>query len=147
MWDQKSSESLTSSQCTRISTIIYAPAIVFVKLSILLQYLRIFVPNRKLRPFSFCAIHFTMWSCLSFYFCAFVFALKQQYTLESIQGHKIIVDKGHDISIRDAFRATGIFNVISDFAILLLPMPCIYKLQVATRKKTWIIAIFATGFL
>ena len=45
------------------------------------------------------------------------------------------------------FRASGIFNIISDFAILIIPMPTLLRLQMPLRKKTSIMAVFATGFL
>lgn len=41
--------------------------------------------------------------------------------------------------------ATGIFNGISDFAILILFMIAIWKLQTPFKKTIMMIAIFATG--
>ena len=38
-------------------------------------------------------------------------------------------------------------NIISDFYILVLPIPAVMKLQLPLSKKIGIIAIFATGFL
>lgn len=43
--------------------------------------------------------------------------------------------------------AQGIFGVISDFYILILPMPNVFKLHLPFRKKIGIAAIFMTGFL
>ncbi|KAL8628661.1 hypothetical protein Q9189_005609, partial [Teloschistes chrysophthalmus] len=45
------------------------------------------------------------------------------------------------------FIASGIFNVVSDFAILILPIPCIWKLQLPKKKKVMVSAVFATGIL
>lgn len=48
----------------------------------------------------------------------------------------------------DAFSlATGFFNVFSDFAILMLPVRSIWKLQVPMKKRLGILAVFATGVL
>ena len=44
-------------------------------------------------------------------------------------------------------ESSGVFNVISDFAILILPMPCLWKLQMPIRKKVLMTGVFATGFL
>lgn len=41
----------------------------------------------------------------------------------------------------------GIYNAISDFAVLLLPIHAVCKLQMPLKKKIGIFAIFATGFL
>lgn len=43
--------------------------------------------------------------------------------------------------------AGGAINVVSDFAILLLPMVLISRLHMPLRKKIGVSAIFATGFL
>lgn len=41
----------------------------------------------------------------------------------------------------------GVFNIVSDFYLLLLPMPVVWKLHLPTKKKIGVCAIFATGFL
>lgn len=42
---------------------------------------------------------------------------------------------------------TTVFNVISDFYLLLLPISIIRKLQIRTRKKIQVISLFMFGFL
>ena len=42
---------------------------------------------------------------------------------------------------------TGFFNVFSDFALLMLPVRSIWKLQVPMKKRLGILAVFATGML
>lgn len=44
-------------------------------------------------------------------------------------------------------KASGVFNVITDFAILILPMYSIWKLQMSLRNKILITCVFAIGFL
>lgn len=41
----------------------------------------------------------------------------------------------------------GIFNIVSDFYILLLPMPVVWKLQLTLQKKIGVSVIFMTGLL
>ena len=41
----------------------------------------------------------------------------------------------------------GTFNVVSNFYILILPMPIIWQLQMPTRRKVGVCAIFMTGIL
>jgi hypothetical protein len=46
----------------------------------------------------------------------------------------------------NAFWRWGSFpNIITDVMILLLPVPCIWKLQLSTRDKVGLIVTFATG--
>lgn len=41
----------------------------------------------------------------------------------------------------------GAFNLVSDFYVLVIPMPAVWALQMPTKKKVGIIAIFMTGLL
>ena len=41
----------------------------------------------------------------------------------------------------------GPFNVVSDFYLLLLPLPAVWQLQLPLQKKLGISAIFLTGSL
>ena len=41
---------------------------------------------------------------------------------------------------------SSIIDIISDFTILLLPLPLIWRLQLTTRKKIGVYAIFGLGF-
>ncbi|KAL8832272.1 MAG: hypothetical protein Q9191_000371 [Dirinaria sp. TL-2023a] len=53
-----------------------------------------------------------------------------------------------DVRYKDLLEllyATGVFSVISDFAILVLPLQSIWKLRMPLRKKLLISMVFATG--
>jgi hypothetical protein len=56
-----------------------------------------------------------------------------------------LITTGHCFDWQAKYMATGIFNVISDFEILILFMIVIWKLQTPFKKKIMMIAIFATG--
>ena len=58
-----------------------------------------------------------------------------------------LLDTGHCFDLYATFQTTGVFNVISDFAILILPMPSVWKLQMSLKRKMLMTAIFATGLL
>lgn len=58
-----------------------------------------------------------------------------------------LITTGSCFNLDASMQATGLFNVISDFAILVLPIPSILKLQVPLRRKLGILAVFATGVL
>ncbi|KAL9038259.1 MAG: hypothetical protein Q9180_003244, partial [Flavoplaca navasiana] len=40
----------------------------------------------------------------------------------------------------------GLFNILSDFYLLILPLPAVWRLQLPTRKKLGICGMFLTGF-
>ncbi|KAG8531295.1 uncharacterized protein KY384_002923 [Bacidia gigantensis] len=68
--------------------------------------------------------------------------------LECIPREKIwnpLITTGHCIDLKPTIIATGIFNIVSDFMILALPMVPIYKLQRPFKKKLRPIAVFAAG--
>ncbi|KAK0514454.1 hypothetical protein JMJ35_003071 [Cladonia borealis] len=52
---------------------------------------------------------------------------------------------GHCINTLGFFRAETIFNLVTNVVILLLPMPMVWHLQMALRRKLLLIGIFATG--
>ncbi len=54
---------------------------------------------------------------------------------------------GHCFEGDASYKASGVFNVLSDFAILVLPMPTLWNLQMSLRRKLLIMGVFATGFL
>jgi len=41
----------------------------------------------------------------------------------------------------------GIFNVVSDFYLLVVPLPAVWGLQLPRKKRVEILAIFGTGLL
>ena len=54
---------------------------------------------------------------------------------------------GHCFNPNASYKASGVFNVLSDFAILIVPMPTVWNLQMPMRKKLLVMGVFATGFL
>ena len=132
-------------QYLNVSTILYAPTIYFVKLSILLQYLRVFAPSRQIHLYLWVGIHLCIWNSLAFYLTDTIIAIVMRDPCEKLWDPKPNSPPCFDI--QGSYRATGIFNVVSDFTILVLPMPCLYSLQMPLRRKLWIVAVFATGSL
>lgn len=131
-------------QWVNLTTIIYNPTIFVIKLSILLQYLGIFVPNRKTNMRMFIAVWTLVAIMFTFYlidvaFNIFICQPRDKYWNRLKQG------SCYDLEI--SMEATALFNVISDFFILLLPIPTIWKLQITLKKKMWIFAVFATGMM
>ena len=58
-----------------------------------------------------------------------------------------LMTSGHCFEGDASYKASGVFNVLSDFAILILPMPILWNLQMSLKKKLLTTGVFATGFL
>ncbi|KAL4963657.1 uncharacterized protein BDV14DRAFT_176145 [Aspergillus stella-maris] len=54
---------------------------------------------------------------------------------------------GHCGNQVTSFTATGVINLVTDVIVLVLPMPSLYKLQMATYKKVTLITVFGLGIV
>lgn len=54
---------------------------------------------------------------------------------------------GHCINIDVVDIVTAAINVLSDIVLLLLPLTCIWQLQMQSRSKVAVSAVFFTGIL
>ena len=134
-----------SIQWANIVEIFYNPVNVLVKASILLQYSRIFNPTGRNNLPIFIAIHVSLWIIILFYLPVMFFVIFECNPRECIWNK--LATTGHCYNIIAILKATGVFNVISDFGILLLPMSSIWKLQMTLKRRLLISAVFAIGFL
>ena len=127
-------------QYIRIVAAVYCIEIFLVKVAILLQYLRVFVP--KSRNLMFWACHALIWLHFIFYSISFflvVFACRpvRKNWNPWIEGSCI------DIGLLNVF--VSVFNAASDLLILILPQPLIWKLQITLRTKILLSAVFLIG--
>lgn len=121
---------------------IVGPSIFFAKASLLLLYYRVFAPNKLMR--------FLIISGIAFAFVVYILVmipLMAYYCAPPI-GHE------WDLMVLKSCRRTLVFgvvqavtNLILDLYILALPIPVVLRLQLPTRKKVGILAIFMTGLL
>ena len=129
-------------QLAYVEGILYGPVIFLTKLSILLQYLRIFVPNHAGKLYY--TVQFIIWLNLLLYIAD---------TLASIftcMPRKKIWEPstpGHCVKIGIVVITNGAINVISDFSVLVLPLNSIWGLQMPRKRKIALSAVFATGLL
>lgn len=118
----------------------WGPTLCFTKLSLLLLYLRIFSPNRGTRY----AIYLGIVVNVLFYAACTVI-----YGALCIPRHgRTWLETAQTARCRKTIHMdypTGIFGVISDLYILILPMPTVFNLHLPIKKKIGIVAIFMTG--
>ena len=143
-----------------VETILYEPAIVLVKTSILLQYVTVFVVHRK--TFFHIFIHIIIWSNATFYIVItflFIFRVSQAILTENIRFlSRLILEQceprrklwlpqtpgvchnGHGRGI-----LSGAGNVVTDFVILILPLPVLVQLRMPVKRKLRLLLVFGFG--
>ena len=122
---------------------IYSPAIFLAKLSILLQLRRLFDVARTGK--THIAIHVLIWANFWFYFPYLGATVFQCVPRAKIWDPFIMT--GGCINLKAAFIAASAINVVSDWTILILPVYRVSQLQIETKRKIGVMAIFAVGLL
>lgn len=110
----------------RIQSIVSPPAIFFIKLSLLLLYLRIFGPDKVTRYL----IHFGIASIFTAYIIVMFLNIFTDVE-DLIKSNKLI----------------GAINLASDIYIICVPIMAVSKLQLSTKKRIGVILIFLSGTL
>ncbi|MCJ1469750.1 hypothetical protein MMC07_008392 [Pseudocyphellaria aurata] len=112
----------------------------FTKLSILLLFLRIFVPPQSQKTKIFYAIWFVIW--FNFFYCV---ALVLTVLLQCV-GKK----HGSKTTCIDTFSlliTASTINVLSDIVMLIIPLNSVWKLHMSRKQKCGLSIIFAVGML
>jgi hypothetical protein len=117
---------------------LYNLSLTFTKISILIQYLRIFV-NRRF--FIVCMVALgivTIYGTWTFFGSIFLCTPVPFFWDKSITGGKCL----NQFAV---WFTNGGVNIAQDFAILVLPMPLLRNLQIPKGQKRALVAIFALG--
>lgn len=122
------------------SAVVYSVTILFAKLSILLLYLRVFSPARRVR-FAILAV---MLANVAFYVIAIFVEIFQCKPRKKIW---LVWIEGKCINEIAAQITGAVWNTVSDFVILILPLNTVRALKIKKAAKIGTIAIFATGLL
>ncbi|KAH7350484.1 hypothetical protein BKA66DRAFT_516356 [Pyrenochaeta sp. MPI-SDFR-AT-0127] len=119
-----------------VSLIVYYLSLGFTKGSILLQYRRVFTTKK---------FQIACWTVMAVVIC---------YTIWTVFSSIFACVPIHAFWTREAARCINQFamwftnaaiNILTDFAIIILPIPVIRSLNLGRRQKTALIAIFAVG--
>ncbi|KAI0406564.1 hypothetical protein F4802DRAFT_596261 [Xylaria palmicola] len=127
-----------------ISSTIYGICIFFIKLSILMQYIEIFMPNRE--PL------IMFWATIVLIVANFLFystsVFLEIFSCQPIdKAWNLLIKEGHCIDLIKLNIAASTFNVISDITILLLPQPMIWKLKLPFRNRLTVSTIFLVAII
>ncbi|KAL8724487.1 MAG: hypothetical protein Q9166_007921 [cf. Caloplaca sp. 2 TL-2023] len=125
-----------------VSAIMYGITVFIIKLSILLQYMKIFA-SAQIRNSLYWGILAIIWINFAFYFAItfaeiFLCSPREKYW-------DVFNTTGHCHDRNAANIAAGCVNSFSDFVIILLPQRVIWKLQMPLKRKLGVSAIFLTG--
>jgi hypothetical protein len=121
---------------------LYIFAMCSIKAAILLEWLRIFVPQRH---------NFLFWTLCITLVVNSLFYLGMFIALQSAcRPHAKLWDltlKGSCIDTTTLQLLTAVLNLTLDFVILLLPQKAIWELNMSSRKRLGVSVIFAVGIL
>jgi len=121
---------------------IYSLALFFTRLSILLLILRIFCSVKRDR--FYWLTQFLIGVNAIFYILFLFIPLFLCSPRSKIWNPD---EPGHCLDAKDLYLAAGVFNFISDIAMLSVPVFLIWSLQMSSRRKVGVSAIFCTGIL
>jgi hypothetical protein len=130
---------LIHSQTTLAAMILYNPAIFFTKLSILLLYHRIF-PSK--------IFHRILWAVgtfiLAYSITSSLVNLLQCLPIEANWNPELAAT-AKCVNFGAELIAMSTINAVTDFVLLVLPMPRLWGLHTSLNKKIQLMAIFALG--
>lgn len=115
----------------------YVPANMCSRLSVVALYLRIF-RKRKARYFCWAVIVFLIGTCIAFIVSANLECIPLQHTWN-------VKIPGRCFNVQLWWKVSNIPNVVSDIAILVLPIETIWRLQAPVAKKAGIWLVCLTG--
>lgn len=124
------------------TTAIYGPVIFFVKLALFLLFLHLFGCLRWMRYLVWFGI--TITGCFYISGTAVVFGLCAPRDGKTWLGMSMTPQCRN---LEDYGIAQGTMNLVSDFYLLIIPIPAVMSLQLPQKKKLGVIAVFMTGFL
>ncbi|KAL8756519.1 MAG: hypothetical protein Q9199_002883 [Rusavskia elegans] len=127
-----------------VAAILYPPTIFFVKLAILLQYLRLLAPNISVNRTMFISARVIIVVTLLYYITSMSITIFACSPREKFWNR---LKEGHCLNNNLGVFITSLFNIVSDIIILVLPAKTVWSLQIPRSKRIRIVALFATGLL
>lgn len=123
--------------------IVYLNLLGITKVSILLFLVQIF-PKKSFRISCYVVVAATVGISLSFTM-ATIFGCRPISTYWTQWQGLTAGESCNNLSLQTLI--SGAVNIVQDFAILILPLPELYRLQVSTKKKIQLFSMFSVGFL
>ncbi|KAI1138714.1 hypothetical protein F5Y05DRAFT_382099 [Hypoxylon sp. FL0543] len=126
-----------------VASICYGLAVMFLKLAILYDWLRIFIPTRQ-RNAMFWTLQFLIW-CNVIYYVSGTFLEIFRCTPRQKIWDPLFVGGVCPIDIAANNFASALINLVSDLAVLAVPQWVIWRLQMSTARKIGVSLLFVIG--
>ena len=132
------------SQLENAQEALYGPVILVTKMSILLLYSRLFDARHTLKSKTYICTQLLIYFNTLFYI-----AVTLVKVFECTPRSKIWEPQtpGHCINFQALLYVTGIVNVISDVALIILPVGGVCALQMPVARKVGVVAAFGAAIL
>ena len=128
-----------SEQSLYASILTYNFALILVKISILLQYRRIFPTPGMQRATTIGLVIICAWGITDIMMYSMICV-----PIESLWDRSV---PGHCLPLIPAYYAPACINIATDFGTWVLPLPIIRSLNLPIRQKVMLMLIFGLGFL
>ncbi|KAI1116640.1 hypothetical protein F5Y14DRAFT_406085 [Nemania sp. NC0429] len=142
-WDVTVSEVSDAQHHLQYAATFYVISLAFTKIAILLQWIRIFAPAGTRGVFYWCC-KILLWIIFLFYLSTNVAGNLICVPFERIWDKTVpgVCYVGRTLNL-----SVGVFNLVTDLLLLILPQKLIWSLNVSTRRKIGIALTFATGLI
>ena len=130
---------MTMAKALYSSLILYQAALVFIKCSFLCQYWRLFPTVRTRKAVRIMGIIVLAYGLYSVTANVFVCTPIARFWSSSVAGHCI--------NRKALWFINAALNIVTDVAILAIPIPAVHSLHIPRAQKASLIAIFALGGL
>ncbi|EKG19959.1 hypothetical protein MPH_02787 [Macrophomina phaseolina MS6] len=138
VWEVPAWEQMDLSKYLYVSVIFYNGAVGLVKISILLQYIRIFATKKMQTACRIVLVLNTMFTLETVIISVFDCTPIPYFWDKSIEG-------GHCVDFGAMWFSHASVNIAFDLVIVVLPMPVINSLNLPRRQKIALMGIFALG--
>ena len=125
-----------------VGAIFYEATILVLKSSILLQFLRIFIPRGD-RSFTFWMTHIVLWTNAIFYFIIIIMQIFACKPIAKIWDP--LITEGKCLNTELLYLVCASFNFALDAAILIWTQKVIWSLQMSTARKLKLGVLFLAG--
>lgn len=120
------------------NTVLYGPAALFIKITLLLIFTRIWAPFHR----AVLSINIFIGLLVLYYVPMFVLKIM---VCNPVHGFWDFAVEATCLDINKIFLADTIISVVSDFAIIVVPIPLIWDLNLSLVKKMKLFAILGAG--
>ncbi|KAK7538224.1 uncharacterized protein J3D65DRAFT_321019 [Phyllosticta citribraziliensis] len=141
VWENPPSETAKVFQYVFASILIYLVSLCLTKLSILLQYLRIFGTQQAMRIACYATITFVV----TYTFVAGFMNIFNCKPIHYFWSRALDPTSGSCLDFEAVWFTHAGINIFSDFLVIVLPMPVLKSLKIHKRQKIALMAIFAFG--